>query len=218
MTPDERAELVELWRQRQVLSRAEGDMSRRVKALAKRAGLPLNDPYIVLAGEPFLRAGHVLHVSKLSLERRLKTLVKTEPVWQWAVNVRGLAELSVAAVLAECGGDLSTYATHSRLWKRFGLAVSDDGGAQRCRTGPLGTLEGFSPERRHIAHNLALSVLRSQTATQGPYRLLYDSRKAYELQNVSSRAHAEARTLRYLAKRILRDLWRARRDLSSAGL
>lgn len=218
MTPDERAELVELWRQRQALMRAEGDMVRRTKALARRAGLALDDPHIIAASEPFLEAAAVLHASKLRAERRLRKLARTDPVWNWASQIRGLAELGVASVLAEAGGDLRTYSTHSKLWKRFGLAVSDDGLAQGRRGGAQALLEGFSPQRRNVIHNVAIALLRAQSPTVGPYRQVYDQRKIHEISQVSSPAHAEARAVRYMTKRVLRDLWLAARVTPPPGL
>ena len=42
----------------------------------------------------------------------------------------------------------------------------------------------------------------------GPYRLLYTDRKAYELARGLKKSHAHMRAVRYVAKRILRDVWR----------
>jgi hypothetical protein len=217
MNDAERAELVETWRQRQVLTRAEGDMVRRIKALSRRAGLPVADPLIQLAAEPFIAAVDVLHRGRLRQERQLRKLVRKDPVWEWAQAVRGLGELSVASLIAEAGGDLRTYPTHSKLWRRMGLAVSDDGRAQARRLGPAGELEGYSPQRRAVSYNLASAVLRAQTATQGVYRQIYDDRRQYEEARTQSKKHAHNRAQRYMEKRLVRDLWRAaRRDIEAS--
>lgn len=217
MNDAERVLLVETWRQRQVLTRAEGDMVRRVKALSRRAGLPKDDPVILLAAEPFIAAMDVLHRARLRQERQLRRLARLDPVWEWAQDVRGLGELGVASLIAEAGGDLRAYPTHSKLWRRMGLAVSDDGRAQARRLGPAGELEGYAPQRRAVSYNLASAVLRAQSATNGFYRQIYDERRRYEEARTQSPRHAHNRAQRYMEKRLVRDFWRAaRRDIEAS--
>ncbi len=217
MTEAERAELVEVWRQRQVLVRAEGDMVRRIKALAKRTGLPVHDPVVMLAAEPFEAARLVLRRSRLALEKRLRLLVRGDPAWLWAKDVPGLAELGVASLIAEAGGDLRTYPTHSKLWRRLGLAVSEDGRAQGRRVGAAGELEGFSPQRRAVSYNVASALLRVQTPINGAYRQLYDQRRVHEETADIGLKHAHNRAQRYVEKRIVRDLWSAaRKDIEAS--
>lgn len=212
MTPDERAELVELWRQRQVLIRTEGDMTRRIYALARRVGKKPDDPIVAAAAQPFESSRVTLRSSRKSIEVKIRRLVRTDLTWSWAKTVKGLAELGVGSLIAEAGGDLLTYPTHSKLWKRMGLAVSEDGRAQRRKRGAAGELEGFSPHRRAVSYNVAVALFRIQSQVNGPYRNLYDDRRRYEESRVDNRGHAHARAMRYMEKRMLRDLWRSARQ------
>ena len=212
MTKDERAELVELWRQRAALVRTEGDMSRRISALAGRIKKSIDDPIVTTAAAPFVSARTSIHSSRKALESRIRALVRRDPIWPWVKALPGLAELGFACILAEAGGDLLAYPTHSKLWKRMGLSVSEDGQAQRRRRGAAGELEGYSPRRRAASHTVASALFRIQSINRGQYRQIYDVRKAYEESRTLSRQHAHARAMRYMEKRVLRDLWRAARQ------
>lgn len=159
-------------------------------------------------------------------------LAATLPVLE-VFRPRGFGEGSLAVVVGEAG-DLSGYATHSKLWKRMGLAVLD---GKRQGAPGLGASDetwiehGYNPERRSMVWNMGESILKAQIrkvkddagedtgerTVLGPYGQIYLDRKAYELaRNPEIRpivAHARAK--RYMEKRLLKNLWRAWRQARS---
>lgn len=228
------AELREQHRQRQDLHRAEKSLTLQIKAKCRRliggdkaeaeivyrAMLGKGDHalavYAIAANAPFLQARSLINSSRVQVEKRLTVLAKQLPagVVKWAEDIRGLGMGSLAAVIGECG-DIGTYSNPAKLWKRMGLAVMPDGGRQRRVEGAAALEHGYSPSRRSIAWNISATVMKIQSGNEtkgteaGPYRVLYDQRKAYERPRVDSDGHAHNRALRYVAKRILRNLWRA---------
>lgn len=143
-----------------------------------------------------------------------------EGVLAFSDEVRGFGRPSLAQIVAEAG-DLSHYANPAKLWSRMGLGLAPDGNTR---------YEGRSPRRRAIMAVIGTNFLRAG----GPYRELYNQRKAFEetkpacmkpLKNLKGEAsgkvckasdaecckagHIHNRTLRYIEKRLLRDLWKA---------
>jgi len=153
-------------------------------------------------------------------EKAMKKIVKRLPIWtRWAAGVRGLGELSVAQLVAEAG-PLSRYATHSKLWKRFGLAPLKGRSACEWRKrGGLSVLEwealGYSPRRRSIVFLIGDNLLRARS----PYKAVYDARKEVEAaKDPEATAMAiHRRAKRYMEKKLLRDMWTVWRRLE-AGL
>lgn len=174
----------------------------------------------------FFEARAIFEKRRAQTEKELERLAKSLPVATWVASIKGLGLGSLAAIIGEAG-DLSLYATHSKLWKRLGLAVID-GGRQRRMTGDAALAHGYSPQRRSIVWNIGQCVLKAQSARvdketgeeikpAGKYRNVYDARKAYEIArdpNIS-KAHAHNRATRYMEKLVVRDLWRAWRQINS---
>lgn len=175
------------------------------------------------ANLPFLQAREILETQRKATEKRLAQLGKQLPVRPWCESIKGLGIGSLAAIIGECG-DLSNYSTVAKVWKRMGLAVMPDGTRQRRISGDEALEHGYSPQRRSIMWNIANSVLRSQSVRKtdpegtlpGALRQIYDERKAFEQTKTDPKTgepiklgHAHNRAQRYVAKRILRDLWRA---------
>lgn len=188
---------------------------------------------------PFLAARDSLFEARKGLEGQLEKLAKTLPVAAWVAETRGFGVGNLAAVIGEAG-DLANYANPAKLWKRMGLAVIN-GGRQRKVTGAEALIHGYSPPRRSVFWNVGQCVLKAQSVrvdketgeilrVAGPYRVLYDERKATELpkceaiaadpvqakrytpdgkKKYAPLAHANNRATRYMEKRLLRDLWRA---------
>lgn len=160
---------------------------------------------------------------------RLKTMlehVKALPpaVLAFTDAARGFGRASLAQIVAEAG-DLGTYANPSRLWQRMGCGLSKDGTSNT-------RYEGRSPRRRAVMAVIGGNFLKAG----GEYRDLYDVRKAYEQTKPScgkpikkpdgtpgglckdpnaeccKAGHIHNRTLRWVEKRLLRNLWRAWRE------
>lgn len=225
------AEIVDRYRVRRALLAAEGDMERRIKSKERSAAtyrlrqqgiepqpgkLPTaSDADIALV----LRLYPSFHACRDLLERQRKQeekpLVKAArllPVAPWARSVRGLGELSLAAIVGEAG-DIGAYGSVARLWKRMGLAVID-GERQRLVAGEAAKRHGYNPARRSAMHVIGSNLVRAGNAE---YRALYDQRKAYELPRVESKGHAHNRALRFIEKRLLRELWKAWRRTDMAA-
>lgn len=165
--------------------------------------------------EDYLLARDHFSASISDYEKRMKKVVHTLSIWvDWVVDVRGMAELSFAQVVAEANVDLNKYPNPGKLWKRFGLAVFDGKAARKTKDKAKAVEMGYNPARRSVIHIVGDNFVRSR----GKYKELYDERKAYELDRLPEKvngkkvkgrkATAHKRALRYIEKRFLRDLWR----------
>lgn len=167
------------------------------------AGNPLNyGPDItvgVLDVHPLLTARGVIEHYRDQVENEMVALVKTLPICTWIEAIDGVSYMSLAAVVGSTG-DLWNYPTVQGLWKRMGLAVMPNGRQRHMRDAELAKEHGYSAVRRSIVWNIGTSILRSQTERQekaedetgkkvktgvikkpsGPWRAIYDARKAYE--------------------------------------
>lgn len=167
--------------------------------------------------------------------REMKRLARTLPVWaSFGEGVPGFGEGSLAMIVGEAG-DLSAYPKKGHLWKRMGVAVIGAGdGVADHRQGNPGSeadskawiAEGYNRVRRSRLFVLGDSLLKPA----GPYRDVYLSRKARELEKAAeeglivapaasipkgkasgyrSKGVIHLRAQRYMEKRLLKDLWQA---------
>lgn len=180
----------------------------RVEFIVGAVTLPLEEIHAVVARH------------RMAAEKSLEKLAKQLPVWKdWAEGVRGIGALGVSQIVGECG-DLSMYANPAKVWKRMGVGMyqRQDGGWERQRkaAGADGVEAGYSPRRRSVLWNVEACFIKAG----GPYREVYDVRKAYEATKPNCGrcpekgehcrpAHIHNRASRYMGKRFLRDLWRA---------
>lgn len=177
--------------------------------------------------------------------KALVNLAQLLPVWgSFARDIRGFGPGSLAVIVGE-SGDLAAYPTHSKLWKRMGLApFLKDGvalsGMQWRLRGGLSKDDwaafGYSPVRRSRMFSIGDTLIKQN---RGDYRAIYDFRKAYEramaeaagltvapAAKIPKKRAAEfvsdgavhARAQRYMEKRLLRDLWRAWRRAGESVL
>lgn len=221
------ANILETWRQRQDMVRAQNRLILQAKAICRRfcdgdkteAGRLYNaivkggdHPATASAGIAvlaLLSAMAPLETTRKSYERHLTKQGKQLPIAHMAETIRGVSTQTLAVIAAECG-DLSAYQKGvAGVWKRAGLAVID-GERQRKVAGDAALDHGYSPSRRSVFWNIADAMLKAQGKddTAGPYRLIYDQRKAYELPRVETLGHAHNRAMRHMTKRLLKDLWR----------
>lgn len=192
--------LVEVYRRRVDLHRAEKRLTLQIKALCRRAakrkenGLPdvadANLIYhsvmgkgehaskykIAIVAEKLLEARSGLEKARKATEKELVALVKQLPIYSWIENTPGVAALGAATVIGETG-DLSNYPSHRHVWKRMGVAVIN-GGRQRKVAGPEALEHGYCPPRRSVIWNIGEAIIKCR---QSPYRKIYDERKEYEL-------------------------------------
>jgi hypothetical protein len=221
--------LISLHREHRALQRAEGDMTRRVKADQKwvaharyvRDGIPIPQGKMPeesaedIALVKNLRhrlytAGGLLKTLKKQVEAEQLFLVQRLPVYDWVLGVKGFGLASLAAVIGEAG-DIGKYDNPAKLWKRMGLAVIDGERQRKVANNPeLAEKHGYRPQRRAEMYVIGGNLLRRKSP--GLYEL-YLSRKEYELTGradpVPYPVLAHKRALRYIEKRLLKQLWQA---------
>lgn len=100
------------------------------------------------------------------VEAAMSREAKTLPGYTFVKNVKGFGDLGFAIIVGEAG-DLGSYRTQYRLWKRLGLGVIDmpDGTAvrQQKRLDPeQAKLHGYNPRRRAEMWTLGDSMFRHQ--------------------------------------------------------
>jgi len=156
---------------------------------------------------------------RLAVEADMRKLAETLPVWDWAKTVKGFGALGVAMIAAEAAGprgDVGSYATKERLWKRLGLAVIN-GERQRRVEGQAAIEHGFNPSRRAEIWTIADSMIRHQwnaaTETEaagpaGPYGAVYMHRKSHTALREWHGFRKEADARRIMTKALIEDYWR----------
>ncbi|MFC5358181.1 hypothetical protein [Azospirillum himalayense] len=176
-------------------------------------------------------------------EREMRKLSKALPVWKdWALGVRGLGDLGLAVIVAEAG-DIGSYATVSRLWKRLGLAVINGERQQRKSDADLAAEHGYNPRRR--AEMFAVigdplfrgqwrgaktegDVVIAPAGPIGPYGEVYGREKAKAAPRIEATkeltaaqrwtpARVDKHARRLMTKALLRDLWRVWRGHPPRG-
>lgn len=186
-------EIVEQWRRRQMWHRAEKSLTLQAKSMCRRllagdkdeaealykSAMNGGDHALALvaiaAMAPLLLARDTIEQHRILVEKRLTALAKDTPVAQWVEDTRGFGLLSCAGIVGEAG-DLSKYANPAKLWKRMGLAVMPDGDRQRIVSGDAAIDHGYNPARRSLMWTIGDCIVK----VGGPYREIYDQRKAYE--------------------------------------
>lgn len=143
-------ELRELYRTRQALLTAEGDMTRRSKSIVKRAvgwssfvpekerkakekeadaiykriisGAMDSETFVAaIATQAYLAARNELTKQLSPVEKRMERLAKSLPVATFVEATRGFGYMGLCIIVGEAG-DLALYANPGKLWKRMGLA------------------------------------------------------------------------------------------------
>jgi hypothetical protein len=179
---------------------------------------------------PFIEARKLLEAQRKQTEKLMEKAAKRLPVAGWIESTRGIGIGSLAAIIGEAG-NLSNYSNPAKLWKRLGLAVID-GVRQQRRSGAEALEHGYSPSRRSVVWSIGDSMFRAG----GYYADLCRERKAYEItkaeaegltvvpaakvpakekEKYRSQGHIHNRAKRWMEKRLIRDLWRAWRDIES---
>ena len=223
------AEIVETWRLRQDMVRAQTKLTLQIKAICRRftagdkteadklfasMGNGMAHPQAemcFLACLPLMEARKPIEAARKAQEKHLAKLGKQLPVAHMADDINGIGHLALAKIVGECG-DLSAYRSVSAVWKRAGLAVID-GGRQRRITGDAALEHGYSPERRSTFWNIAAALIKSQGKDDdaGPYRRFYDAEKDRQLAKDIPLGHEHNRAMRHMTKELLKDIvveWR----------
>ena len=155
-------------------------------------------------------------LARHEIELEMKRIARSLPVYPWAKAVKGFGELGLAVLVAEAG-DLGNYSNHGKLWKRLGLAPFEGRAMSTWRmkgglTAEQWTQAGYSPRRRaEVYAVISEPLFRSQSVAAGPYRAIYDARRAQmaEREPEWSKAHSHMDGLRIMTKALVADLWSA---------
>jgi hypothetical protein len=220
-------EIREVWRQRQDMVRAQMKLTLQSRAILRRLTgskeeaerlwkslhgdkrHPLCAIASVMIG-PLQLASQPLEEFRHRQELVLNRLGKRLPIAHLADTIRGVNHGTLARMVAEIG-DFTAYEKGiAGIWKRAGLAVID-GERQRRKSEPDAALRhGYSPDRHAVFWNVSQALLKAQGKddTAGPYRLIYDARVAYERPRCERPIIAHNRAVRYMLKRLLRDIWK----------
>lgn len=214
------AEIIAFGRQRKPLFRYELKLGQTIGAI--RRGLSMNEtrdraatrasPVVApeFAVIHLIEARKAIHPHRMAMERAMRSRARKLPVYAWVKRTLGISDLGLALIVA-CAGNLSLYATVSKLWKRMGLAVIN-GEAQGRRNDPNeAALHAFSPYRRAVMAAAADGMVQSMNPD---YRAIYLARKAkaraehpdwpaWKVDNYGKRI---------VAKELLKQLWVAWRD------
>ncbi len=217
----------ESWLRRQAWHRAEKALTLQAKAICRRlvggdktlaerlykatTGKTDHDlkGTAFLAIAPLVAARDAIEAERLGIEKHIVKLGAQTPLAEFVKATHGVGMLSLAGVIGEAG-DLGLYANPAKLWKRMGLAVMPDGQRQRRVGGVEAMDHGYSPKRRSLVWTIGDCFVKAG----GPYREVYDARKAYEVARVDEEGKpfrpivCHLRAKRYAEKRLLRDLWR----------
>ncbi len=174
---------------------------------------------------PTLLADKGLHITLDSMTcglgdmERLKVLNEIQmvekalgcvPVMHMAESIRGLSDLSIAKIAAEVG-DMSVYEKGvAGIWKRAGLAVIDGERQRKKKEKELALRHGYSPTRRSTFYVIGETMFKTQGKGDeaGPYRQVYDARRAATADRGWTKMHAMNDALRYMTKRLVKDMWR----------
>jgi hypothetical protein len=230
-------EIVEVWRARQDMVRAQQKLTLQAKAICRRftAGdkieaeklyqAIINDrdhPMAMQAGAaimPLRAASRPVEDQRKAYERHLTKLGAQLPISHMADEIKGIGHLALAKIVGECG-DLSAYEKGiTGIWKRMGVAVIN-GERQRKKSGDEALLHGYAPERRSVLWNIGDALLKAQGKgeTAGKYRRIYDAVKERERPRVETDGHAHNRAKREMEKALLEDLWREWCAVTNPGL
>lgn len=161
--------------------------------------------------------------------KEMERLASSLPVWtDFGEAVKGFGARSLAVIIGEAG-DIGSYATVAKLWKRMGLAVMDgvrQGGLRKTASADEWIAHGYNAKRRSYMFVIGDVLVKNKSA----YRDVYLERKQYERDRAvsigltvapaakipaarkhefMSDGHIHKRAQRYMEKRLLKHLWQA---------
>ena len=145
--------------------------------------------------------------------KNLQKAMKAHPLSEWVKGAKGVGEKQAARLLAAIGDPYWNVAADrprsvSELWAYCGLHVVNGEGAKRRK----GVKSNWSTEAKMRAYLVSTSIIKQPSS---PYRKVYDYRRAHtEVTRPDWTAgHSHNDALRKVSKEVLKDLWRAARDL-----
>jgi len=128
-------------------------------------------------------------------EKKMSELVKQLSIWDWASQIRGIAELSLACIIAETTlieetdegtvtKNLGDFGNPAKLWKRFGVGLVDGEIQREVRDKEKAIKFGYCPRRRAVLWRVGDCLAK---LNDGRYRAAFESRKVYEYAQAEKR-------------------------------
>jgi hypothetical protein len=211
-----------LWRQRQRWHRAEkaltlqalafcrsfahGDKGEAQKLFACAKEDPDScDANLVTVLAPFLLSIEIFRPQRKMIEKQLRVIARSLPIWPWVSAVHGFGDLNFAGIVGEAD-DIGRYANVAKFWKWMGLAVID-GRAQRKVAGDAAAIHKYNPARRSVTYLLGEALIKAGGKCR--YRSVYDERRAHTAVTHPdwTKGHSHADGMRVMTKRVIADLW-----------
>jgi hypothetical protein len=131
--------------------------------------------------------------------------MRKHPLGPWVKATIGIGETQAARLLASIG-DPATRANPAQLWAYCGYAP----GQKRTK----GVKSNWNTKAKSRAYLIAESCIKQ---SRSPYRPVYDARRQHTAGTHPdwTAGHSHNDALRYVAKRVLRDLWAESRKVAS---
>lgn len=129
-------------------------------------------------------------------DKDMEAAVTKLRVWPWAEKIKGLGAVSLGTIIGETG-DLSLYRTHSRVWKRMGMAVIEGERQRKYADVDKAKKHSYVPRRRSVVWVAGDSLLRQKNE----YRNVYEARRFYE----AEKAGPDHATIKYYGKKLNKD-------------
>jgi len=147
---------------------------------------------------------------KSLLVKDMVALAKTLPYAEWWAGQDGLAIPGLALVIGAAGRPLPDYRDHSALWKRFGLGLVGEERQRKCKDAEKALAHGYDPIRRSMIWRVAQAAIFAGKRKDSRLYQTYaaEKTKQEELHPELKPIVRHMRAHRYVAKRILRDLYR----------
>lgn len=149
----------------------DGDKEMAAKVYAEAA----KDTEHAYSGQisPYLASLAVLDKQQSEYEKAMLRAMKPLPILQWARDVKGLGDMSLACIIGEASGyrnddgsfySVGDFKSVSALWKRMGLAVLNghrQGNPGKGASAEDWITEGYSRSRRSVMWNVGNSLILS---------------------------------------------------------
>lgn len=179
-------------------------------------GLSADEPAVVALNALQEGSAALEHETILSLQRALRK----HPLGGFQKLHKGVGEKQLARLLGAIGdpyvrGD-GTTRTVSQLWAYGGLhTLSSQEGGNVAAKRMKGVKANWSTDIKTRAYLISVSCIKQK----GDYREAYEQRRARTAETHPdwSPGHSHNDGLRFVSKRLLRDLWRYSRDLHGNG-
>jgi hypothetical protein len=183
-------------------------------------GMTPDSPYVLAVADLVQDLGKAEHKADLNLQR----IMRHHPLGPWIKGQVGIGDRQAARLLAAIGDPYWNKTdkhprTTAQLWTYCGY----NPGQKRQR----GQKGNWSAEAKMRVHLIAKQCLRydgrpdknGKPTPKSPYRAVYDNRRAHTAITHPewTLAHLHNDALRIVSKEILKDLWRAARDIHYAA-